>query len=70
MLPDILTVEEVGRYLRIGRNSAYDLVRRGLNPIRIGRRRLVVPKATLGAFLNLGGETPSYPHAGNQESNQ
>lgn len=54
MLPDILTVEQVGHYLGIGRNSAYDIVKRGLlSSIRVTERRLVITKAALGAFLGL-----------------
>jgi excisionase family DNA binding protein len=40
--PDVLTIPEVARLLRIGRNSAYEAAQRGELPIvRIGRRVLV-----------------------------
>lgn len=66
-LPDILTVEEVARYLRVGRNSAYDLAKQNLNAVRVGPRRLLVSKAALGAFLKFDGETYLDPHAGKYE---
>lgn len=52
-LPDVLTVEEVGRFLGIGRNSAYDLANGDLRGLRIGARRLIVLKAALGSFLGV-----------------
>lgn len=46
-----LTVEEVGEALGIGRNLAYDGVRRGEIPsVKIGRR-LLVPRAALEGLL-------------------
>lgn len=39
----LLTVEEAGKLLRLGRTTAYELVMRGTIPsVKIGRRRLVV----------------------------
>jgi excisionase family DNA binding protein len=39
---ELLTVDEVARLLRIGRSSAYELVRRGeLRSVKIGRARRV-----------------------------
>ena len=57
-LPDLLTVEEAGRFLRIGRGVAYELAREfvategraGLPVIRLGRR-LLVPKRQLGLLI-------------------
>jgi excisionase family DNA binding protein len=50
-LPDALTLPEVARVLRIGRNSAYEAVRRGeIKAVKIGRR-LVVPKAAIERLL-------------------
>ena len=50
-LPDVLTVAEVAKVLRIGRNAAYDSIQRGEIPsVRFGRR-IVVPKAALMALL-------------------
>ena len=46
------TVEEVAHVLGIGRNSAYEAVRRGEIPaVRLGRR-LLVPKAALERLLS------------------
>ena len=53
-MPDVLTVEEAARLLRIGRTAAYDAARRGELPtIRVGRL-LRVPRHRLQAML--GGE--------------
>lgn len=52
-LPDVLTIEEVGRFLGIGRNSAYDLANSTLGALRVGARRMIVPKAALGTYLGL-----------------
>jgi len=49
--PHVLTVEEAAHLLRIGRNSAYEAIRRGEIPaIRIGHR-LLVPRAALERLL-------------------
>jgi len=49
--PLVLTVEEAGRLLQIGRQSAYKAARSGELPtIRIGRR-LLVPRARLAEML-------------------
>lgn len=51
-LPDVLTVMEAARLLRVGRNTAYDLARMGTLPaIRIGRRMLI-PKGGLLQMLS------------------
>jgi len=52
-LPDVLTIEEVGRFLGIGRNSVYDLANSTLGALRVGVRRMIVPKAALGTYLGL-----------------
>jgi excisionase family DNA binding protein len=53
-----VTVEEAARLLGIGRNSAYEAVRRGEIPaIRLGKRFLV-PKAALERMLNDGRPYP------------
>ncbi len=50
-----LTVPEAGRFLRLGRASAYEAARRGdLPTIKIGRR-LLVPTAALRRMLQLEG---------------
>jgi excisionase family DNA binding protein len=52
--PLTYTVEEAAQLLRIGKNQAYEAVRRGDIPsISIGRRRLI-PRAKLLALLNGG----------------
>lgn len=52
---ETLTVEEVGRVLGIGRNTAYAAVRDGSIPtLRIGKR-YVVPRAALDRLLESGG---------------
>lgn len=50
-MPLMLTVEEVASVLRIGRNSAYDLVRaKGIRSVRIGRK-IRVPREALKEYL-------------------
>jgi excisionase family DNA binding protein len=54
-LPDVLTVDEAARLLRISRGLAFEAARRGDIPtIRIGRR-ILVPTEALVAKLR--GET-------------
>jgi excisionase family DNA binding protein len=49
--PRVMTVEEAGRELRIGRSAAYEAARRGDIPtIKIGRR-LLVPRAAFDRLL-------------------
>ncbi len=51
-LPLTLTIPEAAELLRIGRNSAYEAVRRGDLPVvRIGRR-LLVPRQALLEMLS------------------
>ncbi len=50
-LPLTLTVEEAGQVLRVGRNTAYDLVRCGkLRSVKVGKQ-IRIPKDSLIAFL-------------------
>lgn len=50
-LPDVLTVVEFARLMRIGRNSAYEAIRRGdVGSVRIGRR-VVIPRTAVLALL-------------------
>ncbi len=51
----VLTVPEVARLLRIGRNLAYELVARGDIPSRRLGRRIVVPRAEFEEKLGLRG---------------
>jgi excisionase family DNA binding protein len=47
-----LTVEETAQRLGIGRNQAYEAIRRGEIPVvRIGKR-LLIPEAALERMLN------------------
>jgi excisionase family DNA binding protein len=51
-LPDVLTVDETARYLRISRALAFEAIHRGdLPAIRVGRR-LLVPRVRLLAWLH------------------
>lgn len=64
-LPDILTVEETARFLRISRALAFAAVRQGDIPsVRVGRR-ILVPKTPLLAWLAItapsGAEDTSEP---------
>src|SRR5437867_478756 len=50
-LPAVMTVEEVARFLRIGRSAAYELVRLKVIPsVRLGRL-IRVPRDSLLAWL-------------------
>ena len=52
MKPEVVTVVEAGRLLGLGRTSAYRAARRGNLPVvRIGRRRLAVPRPALEELL-------------------
>jgi excisionase family DNA binding protein len=47
-----LTVEEAGQVLRIGRNTAYEIVRCGkLRSVKIGKQ-LRIPKQAIMDYLN------------------
>jgi excisionase family DNA binding protein len=57
-LPDVLTIDETARLLRISRGLAFAAARRGDIPaVRVGRR-LLVPRARLLTWL---GEHPGQP---------
>lgn len=48
--PDVLTVPEAAKLLRIGKNQAYELVKNGkLSAIKLGKK-LIVPKPALVDF--------------------
>ena len=50
--PDLLTVREAARLLRVGKNLAYELVQRGEIPsLRLGRQ-IRVPRAALVAWID------------------
>jgi excisionase family DNA binding protein len=49
--PTLLTVPETAAYLRISRNTAYEIVKRGELPsVRLGRV-IRVPRASLDAWI-------------------
>ena len=51
-LPLILTVEQLAEVLRVGRNTAYDLVRSGqIRSVRVGRQ-IRIPRDALIDFLS------------------
>jgi excisionase family DNA binding protein len=57
--PDVLTVEEVRKRLRLGRNAMYDAISNGQVPsIRLGRR-ILIPRVALEAMLRGEGNAPS-----------
>ena len=48
--PDVLTVPEAAKLLRIGKNQAYELVKNGsLGAIRLGNK-IIIPKPALVDF--------------------
>lgn len=48
--PDVLTVPEAAKLLRIGKNQAYELVKNGrLGAIKLGKK-IIVPKPSLVDF--------------------
>ena len=48
------TVEEAARALGISRGLAYEMVREGRLPaLRLGQRRLIIPRAALEGLLDL-----------------
>ena len=49
---DMITVAELSTMLKIGRNTAYELVRAGIIPsVRIGRRQIRVSKQTVIDYI-------------------
>lgn len=53
-LPEVLTVDETARFLRISRATAFAAIHRGdLPAVRVGRR-LLVPRVRLVAWLHEG----------------
>ena len=50
--PDVLTVPDVSRILRIGKNKTYELIHtRQISALKLGKR-LLVPKTVLIEFLD------------------
>jgi excisionase family DNA binding protein len=53
-LPQFLTVEEWRTFMRIGRSSAYDLIRQGILPvIRWGRTVRISREAVMGFIVGM-----------------
>lgn len=49
--PDVVTVDDLQKMLKIGRNSAYDILKAGLiKTIKIGKR-YIIPKQSVINFL-------------------
>lgn len=48
---DVLTVTDVARLLKIGKNNAYDLIKKGDIPAIKLSRKIIVPKNSLIEFL-------------------
>lgn len=52
-LPPILKVEQVAQFLGVSRKVAYALTRqKGFPAVRIGQKRLVIPRDQFIAWLN------------------
>lgn len=47
---DLLTIDEARDILRIGRNGMYDLIKRGMPHIKIGKQ-IRIPRASLDAWV-------------------
>jgi excisionase family DNA binding protein len=70
-LPDVLTVEEAASLLRIGRNTAYEMVRRGQIPhVNLGVRATRIPKRSLESLLGLTVEQEGQTAAGGPGGNE
>lgn len=49
--PDVVTVDDLQQMLKIGRNSAYDILKAGLiKTIKVGKR-YIIPKQSVINFL-------------------
>lgn len=56
---DVLSVRDVQQILGIGRNATYELISSGrLASVRVTRRRIVVTRRALEAFLGLSSNRP------------
>lgn len=51
-VPDVLTVDEAARFLRIGRNALYDAIGRGEVPHRRFQRSIRLSRAALLEWLS------------------
>lgn len=48
---DVLTVNDICKILRIGKNSAYDLLKNGTIPCKKLRSKYIIPKVKVIDFL-------------------
>lgn len=49
--PDVITVDDLQKMLKIGRNSAYDILKAGLiKTVKVGKR-YIIPKQSVINFL-------------------
>ncbi len=55
----VLSIEEAGRLLGLGRSAAYDAARRGEIPVRRVGRRLLVPVPALLTWLGRTAPLPA-----------
>ena len=62
-LPEYLTVDEFRAYMRLGRNTAYDLLRSGVLPHQRFGRTIRIPKVALRTD---GARVPLRPTSGGQ----
>lgn len=52
--PDVVSIDDLQKMLHIGRNSAYELVRKGrIKTIKMGTR-YIIPKKSVIDFLDSG----------------
>ena len=58
--PEVLTVAETAKVLRIGRNKAYEIIKKGkISAIKLSGK-ILVPKTSLVTFL-MGEKTVKFP---------
>lgn len=48
---DVLTINDVQKILKIGRNSAYALIKRGDIKVKYVGKKIIVPKISVVKFL-------------------
>jgi excisionase family DNA binding protein len=65
-LPQFLTVEEWRTFMRIGRSSAYDLIRRGLVPAIRWGRTVRISREVVMRFVDREGQPGNSNASGGQ----
>ncbi len=65
-LPQFLTVEEWRTFMRIGRSSAYDLIRQGIVPVIRWGRTVRIPREAVQKCVNQDGKTEGSATPGDQ----